>query len=469
MSQNLDFDLVIIGSGPGGYVAAVRAGQLGLKTAIIEKDKSLGGTCLLRGCIPTKALLQNASIYEQIKNAKEFGISTGEVTLDFGAVQKRKDKVVTQNSRGVDFLMKKNKVQVIHGIGRIEAPGRVTVTDKEGKTQALQTKNILIATGSVPRSLPGVKLNGTTIITSDEALELKQIPRSMIVLGAGAVGVEFASIYSRFGARITLIELLPRILPLEDEEICAELEKALKRQMKIMTNTQIESADTDGQGVQIKIKGNPDPLNAEILLVAVGRGPYTDGLGLENVEIETVKGYIPVDEFMRTGASGIYAIGDVVAIPNRAHPQLAHLASFEGILAVEHMAGKEVRPINYDQVPSCTYCEPEVASVGLTEAEARRRGYDVRVGRFPFSANSRARIMGESAGLVKIVSEARYDEVLGVHMVGPHVTDMIAEAGVALKLESTSVEIFKTIHAHPTLTEAVMEAAHATRGEAIHF
>ncbi|HEY0385878.1 MAG TPA: dihydrolipoyl dehydrogenase [Pyrinomonadaceae bacterium] len=463
------FDVTIIGSGPGGYVAAIRAAQLGLKTAIVEKDKRLGGTCTLRGCIPTKALLMSAHVYEQIQHADAFGIQTGEIKLAFADVQKRKDKVVLKNSKGVEFLMKKNKVTLFNGYGRLQLPGAVEVTGEGGKKEIIQTKNIIIATGSVVRPIPGFETDGERVVNSDHILELKEVPKSLIVMGAGAVGVEFASVYSRFGCETTIVELMPRLLPLEDEEISKELEKSFrKRGLKSQLDTKLEKLEKTDSGIKLTgktSKGEAVQLEAEMLLVAVGRMPFIEGLGLEGTKIKVERGTIQVDEFLRTGEAGVYAIGDVIPTP-----WLAHLASKEGILAVEQISGqKDVQPINLRLVPSCTYCDPEVASVGLTEAAAKKEGYDVKVAKFPFSASGKARILGEEEGFVKIVSETKYDELLGVHIIGPHATELIAEACVAMQLESTAEELGRTMHAHPTIAEAVMEAAEGIHGLTIHM
>jgi len=466
-SNNGAFDVVVIGAGPGGYVAAIRAGQLGLKTAIIEKDKNLGGTCLLRGCIPTKALLHTADVFEEFKHARDIGVVAEGVSLDFPQAQKRKNKVVLKLAKGVEFLMKKNKVQVFKGAARIERPGRITVTREDGSSDTVETKNIIIATGSVPRSLPTLPIDGQHIITSDEILELSEIPKSLIVLGAGAVGVEFASMYARFGSDVVILELLPRLLPIEDEEISAELLKSFKKQgIKSFTGANFQSAIVEDGNVRASARiGDQDrEFTAEKLLVAVGRRAYTDGLGLENTKVELERGYIKVDEYMRTTEAGIYAIGDVVPTP-----WLAHVASAEGILAVEHIAGKEARPINYDRVPNCTYCQPEVASVGLTEAKARERGYDVKTGHFPVPVIAKAQILGATEGMVKVVSDKKYDEVLGIHIIGPHATELIVEGCVALQMESTVEELIHTMHAHPTVSETIHEAAEDVHGLMIHF
>ena len=466
-SNNGAFDVVVIGAGPGGYVAAIRAGQLGLKTAIIEKDKNLGGTCLLRGCIPTKALLHTADVFEEFKHARDIGVVAEGVSLDFPQAQKRKNKVVLKLAKGVEFLMKKNKVQVFKGTAHIERPGQITVTKDDGSTESVQTKNIIIATGSVPRSLPTLPIDGQQIITSDEILELSEIPKSLIVLGAGAVGVEFASMYARFGADVIILELLPRLLPIEDEEISAELLKSFKKQgIKSFTGANFQSAVVeDGQVRATARVGDQDrEFTAEKLLVAVGRRAFTDGLGLENTKVELERGYIKIDEFMRTAEPGIYAIGDVVPTP-----WLAHVASAEGILAVEHIAGKDARPINYDRVPNCTYCQPEVASVGLTEAKAKERGYDVKVGHFPVPVIAKAQILGAAEGMVKVVSDKKYDELLGIHIIGPHATELIVEGCVALQMESTVEELIHTMHAHPTVSETIHEAVEDVHNLMIHF
>jgi len=466
---NEQFDVTIIGSGPGGYVAAIRAAQLGLKVAIIEKDKRLGGTCTLRGCIPTKQLLMSAHVYEQMQHAADFGVEATGIQLAFANVQKRKERVVMKNSKGIEYLMKKNKITTFNGTGKLSLPGKIEVTLGDGKKETVNTKNIIIATGSVVRPIPGFETDGERVVNSDHILELKEVPKSLIVMGAGAVGVEFASVYSRFGAETTIVELLPRLVPLEDEEVSKELEKSFrKRGLKSQVDTKLEKLERTDQGVVVTgktSKGEAVKLEAEMLLVAVGRMPYTEGLGLEGTKIKVEKGFIQVDEFQQTAEKGVYAIGDVVPTP-----LLAHLASKEGTVAAEHIAGdKHVRPINLRLVPNCTYCDPEVASVGLTEAKAREMGYEVKLGKFPFSASGKARILGEEEGFVKIVSEAKYDEILGVHIIGPHATELIAEACVAMQLESTSEELGRTMHAHPTVSEAVMEAAEGVHGLTVHI
>lgn len=462
------FDVTVIGSGPGGYVAAIRGAQLGLKVAIVEKDKRLGGTCTLRGCIPTKQLLMSAHYYEKAQHLAEFGVQLSDIKLAFADVQKRKEKVVMKNSKGVEFLMKKNTVTVFKGVGQIQLPGKVLVTGADGQQETINTKNIIIATGSVVRPIPGFETDGERVVNSDHILELKDVPKSLIVMGAGAVGVEFASVYSRFGADTTIVELMPRLLPIEDEEISKELEKSFrKRGIKSQVDTKLEKMEKTDTVIKLTgktSKGEDVTLEAEMLLVAVGRMPYLEGLGLEGTKIKVERGAIQVDEFCRTGEPNVYAIGDVIPTP-----WLAHLASKEGILAVEQIAGQNAQPINMRLVPSCTYCDPEVASVGLTEQKARDAGYDVKVAKFPFSASGKARILGEEEGFVKVISETKYDELLGVHIIGPHATDIIAEACVAMQLESTAEELGRTMHAHPTISEAVMEAAEGIHGLTIHM
>jgi len=457
------FDVTVIGAGPGGYVAAIRAAQVGLKTAIVEKDKDLGGTCLLRGCIPTKELLNSAHVYDLVRNGEEFGVSSEGVKFNLDTIMKRKNKVVSGLSKGVSFLMNKHKITVFSGTGKLEGGGKVSVKDASGKVQQIKTKNVIIATGSEPRLLPGLEVKAPRIVTSDQILEVKQVPKSLVVLGAGAVGVEFASVFASYGSEVTIIEVLPRLVPVEDEEVSAELQRAFrKRGIKAMTNTKLEAAKVNANDVEITYKdnaGKAGKLSAETLLVAVGRRPYTEGLGLENTKIEVDRGYLKVDELMRTAEPNVYAIGDVVPTP-----WLAHVASKEGCLAAEHIAGRNVRPINYNHVPNCTYCNPEIGSVGLSEAKAKEKGYDVKVGKFPFSALGKARILGETGGFVKVVTESKYDEVLGVHIIGPHATDLLAEACVAMGLEATAEELGHIMHAHPTLSESVMEAAEAVHG-----
>jgi dihydrolipoamide dehydrogenase len=468
MNQSKSYDLIIIGSGPGGYVAAIRAAQLSMSVLIVEKESRLGGVCTLCGCIPTKALLHTADLLEEARHGADVGVASREVRLDLPAAMKHKDKVVRQSSNGVSYLMKKNRVDVATGFGRLAGPGRVTVTGADGAETAFSGKNVIVATGSAPRSLPGMDFDDKTILSSSSILELPEVPKSLVVIGSGAVGVEFASMYARFGSKVTVVEVLPRIVPLEDEEISRELAASFKRQgIAVYPDTRVERLTRNDAGVELIARSSGDKtetFRAEKVLMAVGRRPLSDGIGLEAMSIATEKGFIRTDAFMRTNVPGIYAIGDVV--PTQA---LAHVASAEGVVAVEHMAGVETRPLNYDQVPGCTYCSPEVGSIGLTEARARERGYDVAVGKFPFSADGKARVLNQASGFVKIVAEKKYDEVLGVHIVGPSATELIAEAGAALKLEATSEELVRTIHAHPTLSEAIHEAAEAVGGHAIHI
>jgi dihydrolipoamide dehydrogenase len=471
-----EFDVVVIGAGTGGYVAAIRASQLGLKTAVVEKQKALGGTCLIWGCIPTKALLEHAHALKVVQNVKEWGVTIGEgaVGIDMNQVQARKDKVVTGLTKGIEFLFKKNKIEWIKGTATITGRGAIDVVD--GDTQSLRaSKEIIIATGSVPRSVPGVEIDRKRIITSDEAIGLREVPKSMVILGSGAVGVEFASIFRRFGSQVTVIELLPRIVPAEDEAISAELEKSFKKQgIKIHTGTKVTKATAGASSVDIEAQlpdGTIEKLTADFLLVATGRGPVTQGLGVDALGLNTDRGYLAVDNLFRTGVPGFSAVGDVISFgaASAPHPQLAHVSSAEGIITAERIAGRDVKPINYDHVPACTYCDPEIGSVGLTEREAQEHGYDVRVGTFPFFVLGRAKMAGEAEGFVKIVADKKYDEVLGVHMIGPRATELVAEATLALRLECTVEELVRTIHAHPTFSEAVSEAAHAAHGAAIHM
>ena len=467
------FDVVVIGAGTGGYVAAIRAAQLGMKVAVVEKQKALGGTCLIWGCIPTKALLEHAHAFKVVQHATEWGVMLpyGAPALDMSQVQARKDKIVTGLTKGVEFLFKKNKIEWIKGTARLAAGGNVDVL--VGDALKLQAKEIIVATGSSPRSVPGVQIDHKRIITSDEAIDLKQVPRSLAILGSGAVGVEFASIYRRFGSQVTLIELLPRLVPAEDEAVSAELEKSFKKQgITTMTGTKVVKASAASDGVEIEAQtadGATQRITSELLLVATGRGPVTTGLGADDLGLAMERGYIKVDEMYRTSVPHVSAIGDVITLGQGVHPQLAHVSSMEGVIVAERLAGLEVRPLNYDHVPSCTYCDPEIGSVGLTEEEARQRGHDVMIGTFPFGVLGRAKMAGETEGFVKIVADRRYDEVLGVHMIGPRSTELIAEAVIALRLECTVEELIKTIHAHPTFSEAVGEAAHAAHGAAIHL
>lgn len=462
------FDLLVIGSGPGGYIAAIRGAQNGLKVAIVERDVKLGGTCLLRGCIPTKSLLHSADLLTKIRGASEHGINIeGKVSFDFAVVQKAREKQVTKGAQGVAYLMKKNKIEILSGHGTLKGPNTVEVRSA-ATAETVSADYIVLATGSRPRHIPGLTIDGTHILTSDEALELKTPPASMLILGAGAVGVEFASVYSRFGTKCTIVEMQPHLVPVEDVEVSQEFEKAYKKRgISVKTSTKFIAAKVRGNVVCVELEkdGKTETIDVEKVLVAIGRAPVTDSLGLEAVGITCDRGgFVEVDAFMKTACPTIFAIGDVIRTP-----WLAHVASAEGILAADQAAKKEVRPLKYAHTPGCTYASPEIGSVGLTERAAHEQGYDVVVGKFPFSAIPKARILGETEGFVKIVSEKRYHEVLGVHIIGPHATDLIAEASVALSLEATVEDIANTIHAHPTLAEGMLEAAHATLGHALHL
>ena len=467
------YDVVVIGSGTGGYVAAIRAAQLGLSTAVVERAPVLGGTCLNWGCIPTKALLEHAHALKVAQNWKEWGLTIGQaaVGIDVAQVQARKDKIVKGLTGGIELLFRKNKIDWIKGSGRLTGPGQVEVT--EGQTQTISArKEVIVATGSQARSVPGIEIDRKRIITSDEAIGLKEIPKSIAIMGSGAVGVEFASIFHRFGSDVTLIELLPRIVPIEDEAVSVELERSFRKQgIKVLTGTRVTSARPGPEGVDIEAQtpdGKAARIRAEYLLVATGRGPVTSGLGAEEAGLRLERGYVHVDQEFRTSVPGISAIGDVITFDAPGHPQLAHLSSAEGIAVAERIAGTQYGRINYDQVPACTYCDPEIGSVGLTEQEAQQRGYDVKTGSFKFGVLARARIAGETEGFVKIVFDKKYDEILGIHMIGPRSTELVAEATLALRLECTVEELLRTIHAHPTMSEAVGEAAHAAHGAAIH-
>jgi len=470
-----EYDVIVIGAGTGGYVAAIRAAQLGLSVAVVEKQKALGGTCLLVGCIPTKALLEHAHALKIARGAKEWGLTIAEpaaIGIDMAQVQSRKDRIVSGLTKGVEFLFKKNKIDWIKGTARLIGNGAVEVF--EGELQTLRARReIIVATGSAPRSVPGIEIDRTRIITSDEAVALREVPKSIAILGSGAVGVEFASIFRRFGSDVTILELLPHLVPVEDEAVSTELEKSFRKQgITAHTGARVTSAKVSGDGVDLEAQladGKALKLRVDYLLVATGRGPVTTGLDTDRIGLQLEKGYIKVDSLYRTSVPGISAIGDVITLGTPGHPQLAHVSSAEGIVAAERIAGHETRPLNYDHVPGCTYCDPEIGSVGLTEREARERGYDVRIGTFPFGVLGRAKMAGESEGFVKIVADRKYDEVLGVHMIGLRSTELVAEATLALRLESTVEELIRTIHAHPTMAEAVGEAAHAAHGAAIHM
>ena len=469
-----EYDVIVIGAGTGGYVAAIRAAQLGLKTAVVEKQKALGGTCLLWGCIPTKALLEHAHALKIAQHAKDWGVTlpAGPVGIDMGQVQTRKDRIVGGLTKGVEFLFKKNKIDWIKGTARLTGNGGVDVF--EGEKQTLRArKEVVVATGSTPRGVPGVEIDRRRIITSDEAIQLRDVPKTLVIMGSGAVGVEFASIFARFGSDVTIIELLPRLVPVEDEAVSAELEKSFRKQgITSHTGARVTAARVSGDGVDIEVQladGTAKKLRADYLLVATGRAPVTEGLNADGVGLQIEKGYVRVDAQYKTNIPGISAIGDVITLGTPGHPQLAHVSSAEGILAAERIAGQELRPLNYKHVPGCTYCDPEIGSVGLTEQEAKARGFDVRIGTFPFAVLGRAKMAGETDGFVKIVADKKYDEVLGVHMIGARSTELVAEATVALRLEATVEELIRTIHAHPTMAEAIGEAAHATHGAAIHL
>ena len=468
------YDLVIIGAGTGGYVAAIRAAQLGMKVAVVERQKALGGTCLLWGCMPTKALLDHAHALKVVQSAKDWGVTIpeGAVGLDMNRVQARKDRIVAGLTRGVEYLFKKNKIDWIRGTARLTGRGKIEVSG-DGQAQEVEAREILIATGSAPRGLPGVEIDRRRIITSEEAIGLREVPASLIVLGSGPVGVEFASMFRRFGSQVAIIELLPRLVPAEDEAISAELDKSFRKQgITTYIGTTVTRAASLADGVEIDAQlpdGRIEKMRADCLLVAVGRRPVTEGLGAEDAGVRVERGYVCVDDVYRTDVPGMSAVGDVIALGSGTHPQLAHVSSAEGILAVERIAGRDVRPLNYDHVPACTYCDPEIGSVGLTEHQAQERGYDVRTGTFPFGVLGRAKVAGEVQGFVKIVADKRYDEVLGVHMIGPRSTELVAEATLAVRLECTVEELSRTIHAHPTFSEAVGEAARAAHGTAIQM
>jgi dihydrolipoamide dehydrogenase len=467
-AKDRKFDLTVIGSGPGGYVAAVRAGQLGLSTAVVEMAPRPGGTCLHWGCIPTKAMLHTAEVLESARHASAFGVAVDAPSLDMDGMHEYKSGTVDANTKGVEYLFKKNKVTLLAGRGRLAGEGRVEVTPQDGSPYTVETTHTILATGSTIRGLPGVDFDGERVISSDHALNLKRVPASMIVLGAGAVGVEFASIYRSFGAEVTVVELLPSLVPIEDADLGKELARSFKKRgIGVHTGTRVEKVTAGKKSVAVVADkdGKKVELEAETLLVAIGRAPLTADLGLEKRGVKLdERGFVEVDAMMRTAAAGVYAIGDLVATP-----ALAHVASHEGVVAVEHAAGADPVPLNYDRVPSCTYCTPEVASIGLSEEEAKRRGHDVKVGRFPFSAVAKAKILREPAGFVKIVAEKKYDEVLGIHVIGPHATELIAEGTAALELEATAESLVHAIHAHPTLAEAMGEAALGVHDRSLHI
>ena len=461
----MNYDIIVIGSGPGGYVTAIRASQLGFKTAIIEKE-NLGGICLNWGCIPTKALLKSAQVFKYINHAEDFGLNKVEASFDFPNVVQRSRGVAEKMSKGVEFLMKKNKIDVIFGTAKVK-PGKKVAVEKDGAVTEYTAEHIVLATGARSRELPNLPQDGKKVIGYRQALTLPKQPKSMIVVGSGAIGVEFAYFYATLGTQVTVVEFMPNIIPVEDEDVSKHLEKSFKKaKIKVMTNASVESVDTSGDGVKAQVKTEKGivELQADILLSAVGITANIENIGLEEVGIKTEKGRVVVDEWYRTSVPGYYAIGDI--LPTQA---LAHVASAEGITCVEKIKGLDVERIDYGNIPGCTYCTPEIASVGLTEKQAKEKGYEIKVGKFPFSASGKATANGDTDGFVKVIFDAKYGEWLGCHMIGTGVTEMIAEAVAARKLETTGHEILKTVHPHPTLSEAVMEAVAAAYGEVIHI
>jgi len=470
------YDVAIVGGGPGGYTAAFRGAEYGLKVALIEASDKLGGTCLHVGCVPTKALLFNAEIWDHLQHAAEFGIGFGEggigtPTLNWAAVQQRKNGIIVKHTKGLDFLVRKHKVDRIQGYARLTGPAVGGVhtlnVDKAGELSQVKAKNVILATGSEAKMLPGLQADDR-ILTNIEILALPQPPKSLVVIGAGAVGVEFASIYRTFGAEVTILEFLPRMVPVEDEEISKELTRLFKKRgIDVNTGAKVETVEKTAAGVKVAYtdaNGKPQVKEAEKVLVAVGRGPRTADIGLEKTKVVLDRGFVKVDEAQQTAEPGIFAIGDIVA----GLPQLAHVGGMSGIVAVAKIAGQKFRPVRKDRIPSCTYCEPQIGSVGLTEAQAREKGYEVKVGKFPFAGNSKATILGSHDGFVKIVSDAKYGEILGVHIIGPQATELIAEAVAVLELEGTVEEMMFTIHAHPTLSESLLDAYGAVEGMAIN-
>lgn len=461
------YDLAIIGSGPGGYNTAIRASQWGLKTVVIEKDGFLGGTCLHVGCIPTKVLLHTAEIYDTLKVSKEFGIDVKEFSLNWAAALARKEMVVNKHAKGIEFLFRKNKVDKVQGWGRWAGPGKVSV-EKDGKTTEIEATHIMFATGSAARSFPGMEIDGKTILSNIEILQLPAVPKTLVIVGAGAVGVEFASIFNSFGTKVTVLEMLPRVTPLEDEEISAELQKALtKKGIQIFTESKVESITKDAQGASVVFTGKDgksQTIAAEKVLMAVGRVPKTENLGLDKSKAKLERGFVHVGPYMETAEPNVYAIGDIVA----GMPQLAHAASMEGITCVGKITGHHMPPIERNRIPNATYCEPQVASIGLTEKAAREAGYSVKTGKFPFAGNSKATILGHHEGFIKVVTDEKTSEILGVHIIGPYATEIISEAVAALQLEATVDDMMSTVHAHPTVWEAMSDAVAAARGLAIN-
>ena len=460
------YDLIVIGSGPGGYVAAIRASQLGLKTAVVERAE-LGGICLNWGCIPTKALLKSAQVFEYIKHAKDYGINVGDSSADISSMVKRSRDVAGGMSKGIQFLFKKNKIDHIAGFGKLVAGKKVEVTDAAGKKEVYSADHIILATGGRSRELPNVKIDGKKVIGYRQALVLDKKPESMVVMGSGAIGIEFAYFYSSLGTKVTVVEYLPNIVPVEDEEVSKQLEKEFKKKgVEILTNASVESVDTSGAKVKVNVKtqsGN-QVIECDVVLSAVGISTNIEGIGLEEVGVATDKGKVIVDDYYRTNIPGVYAIGDIVK-----GQALAHVASAEGIICVEKITGHNPEPLNYNNIPGCTYCAPEIASVGFTEKQAKEKGYEIKVGKFPFSASGKASAAGAKEGFVKVIFDAKYGEWLGAHMIGHNVTEMIAEVVVARKLETTGHEIIKAVHPHPTMSEAIMEAAAAAYNEVIHL
>lgn len=463
----MNYDVIIIGSGPGGYVTAIRAAQLGLKAAVVEKE-NLGGICLNWGCIPTKSLLKSAQVFEYAKHAADYGVSIeGEIKPDFEAMVKRSRSVASGMSKGIEYLFKKNKVETINGIGKLAGKNGVEVTDNSGKKTTYTAKHIIIATGARSRELPNLPQDGEKIIGYRKALTLDKQPESMVVVGSGAIGSEFAYFYQSIGTQVTLVEFMPTLVPNEDIDVAKQLARSFKKmKMKVLVDSSVESVDTSGEKckVTIKTKKGEQVVEADVVLSAVGISPNTEGIGLEELGIETEKGHVKVDEFYKTNVEGVYAIGDIVA-----GPALAHVASAEGIVCIEKIAGLTPDPIDYGNIPGCTYTNPEVSSVGLTEAKAKEAGHEIKVGKFPYSASGKASAAGQKDGFVKLIFDAKYGELLGAHMIGGNVTEMIAEMVVARKLEITGHELLKTIHPHPTMSEAIMEAAAAAYDEVIHI
>jgi dihydrolipoamide dehydrogenase len=464
--HDMNYDVIVLGSGPGGYVAAIRASQLGLKVAIVERE-ALGGICLNWGCIPTKALLKSASVFEYINHAKDYGIEVAKPTADFGAVVKRSRGVAEGMSKGVQFLMKKNKIDVIMGNGKLKPGKKIAVTSSDGKTTEYAANHIIVSTGGRSRELPALKQDGKKIIGYREAMNLPSQPKSIVIVGSGAIGVEFAYFYNAMGTKVTIVEFLPNVVPVEDEDVSKALAKSFKSAgIEIMTNAEVTKVDTTGSGCKVTIKeaAGEKTIEADIVLSAVGVIANIEGIGLEDVGIITDKGKITVDKFYKTNIPGYYAIGDCT--PGQA---LAHVASAEGIICVENIAGHHPQPLDYNNIPGCTYCSPEIASVGMTEKAAKEKGLDIKIGKFPFSASGKASAAGHKDGFVKLIFDAKYGELLGAHMIGYNVTEMIAECVALRKLESTGMEIIKTVHPHPTMSEAIMEAAAAAYGEVIHL